>query len=565
MPAAPAAPSGGGGPAKTMFGYAAPVRPGAPPQRPQGQPAAPPQPGYPPQGAPPQPGYPPQGQPGYPPQGGPQPGYPPQGQPPQPGYPPQGQPPQPGYPPQGQPPQPGYPPQGGPQPGYPPQGQPPQPGYPAQGQPPQPGYPPQGGPQPGYPPQGQPPQPGYPPQGGPQPGYPPQGQPPQPGYPPQGQPPQPGYPPQGGPQPGYPPQGQANAFAPPQQDLPGPLDNWARRMPQSKPGTLFGVDLGRLRDASLQRKALVFLGIALLVSIVVPVSFSPFVLSFQHGNAFRGLVWPAIAGGAYLLVAAAPPHMRAKVPPVVLHWLPFGVAFAGIQIAEVAPGNALYGIGLAILVFGLLARLVNPNDQTARIVIAIGAGCLVVPWIDTLDYAFKFQGGFFFIVYSLLTFLVLFLGSLCLLYVVPPQKLPPALQAIDSLAPIVTAILLLWLPFSIVWLTIGGIVHAPKAAVTDLLEAARQLLVLLAYFGIFLFTAPAAYEALMEMINKKPGQPPQGGGYPPQGGGYPPQGGGYPPQGGGYPPQGGGYPPQGGGYPPQGGGAPPQGGGWPQQ
>jgi len=35
------------------------------------------------------------------------------------------------------------------------------------------------------------------------------------------------------------------------------------------------------------------------------------------------LIWPIISGGAYLLVAAAPADMRAKVPPMVLHWIPF--------------------------------------------------------------------------------------------------------------------------------------------------------------------------------------------------------------------------------------------------
>ena len=109
-------------------------------------------------------------------------------------------------------------------------------------------------------------------------------------------------------------------------------------------------------------------------------------------------------------------------------------------------------------------------------------------------------------------------------------------------------VLALRLPFYF-WLGLRGFVGA--------------LLWLVAYFGVLMLTAPAAYDSVMSMIKKKPGdgppaQPPQGGGYPPPGGGYPPPGG-MPPQGGGYPPQGGGgYPPPqgGGGYPPQ------QGGGW---
>src|SRR5207247_15687 len=117
--------------------------------------------------------------------------------------------------------------------------------------------------------------------------------------------------------------------------------------------------LSRLRDPSLQRKALLFLGIAIAVSIAVPLQLSPFKLYLQL-DTFRGLIWPAIAAGAYLLVAAAPPHIRNQVPPVVLQWLPFGVSFAGVQIMGLggfpgfAENNALYSIGMATLIFGLL-------------------------------------------------------------------------------------------------------------------------------------------------------------------------------------------------------------------
>jgi hypothetical protein len=151
----------------------------------------------------------------------------------------------------------------------------------------------------------------------------------------------------------------------------------------------------------------------------------------------------------------------------------------------------------------------------------------------------------------------------CALFVVPAQKLPPALRTIDAFAPAITAVLLLWLPVQIALIGIAGILQAPSQILTIILILARVLLMLLAYFGVLMLTAPAAYDAIMDNFKKRngpPGQLPPGGGYPPPGsGGYPPPGSG------GYPPQGGGYPPQGGGYPPQGGGYPPQGGGWPQQ
>ncbi len=488
----------------------------------------------------------------YQPQAAPQPAY---GQPqPQGGYPPAG--PQ-GY---GAPPQQGgFPPQG--QPGFPPPqqsfGQPPQPQGFGQPQPQQPyGAPPQQA-------YGQPPQQqGYPPPGQPQ-GYPPPGQPQ--GY---GQPQQ-GF---GGPQPGYP---QApNPFAPPSQDLPGPLDNMARGIPQSAPGTIFGFPVSRLRDPGLQRKVLFIAGIALIASIIVPYSLSPTRFSWSEGQpTFDYVVWPIIAGAAYLLLTVAPPNLRQNIPPIVLHWLPFAVAFIGVFVAKaLGYPSALLTLGYAVLVFGLLARIAQPQDQIARIIIAVGALMLVPDYIDILRFVFHFGGGVISSIAGLITFITLTLGILCVLFVVPPQKLPPALQSIDAFAPLIAAVLLVYLPLIHVLGFADAVIHE-KAVVGPILDLAHGLLPVVAYFGVLLMTSPAAYEEATALITgRRPpggGHPPQGGGYPPPGGGYPPQGGGYPPQGGGYPPQGGGgYPPQGGGgYPPQGGGGyPPQGGGgWPQQ
>ncbi|MBA3456151.1 MAG: hypothetical protein H0T42_23835 [Deltaproteobacteria bacterium] len=538
-------------PAKTMFGYAAPIIP---------QPGQAPQPGQP--GQPPQPGRP--GQPG--PAGqAPRPGAPQQGfaPPPQQGFapPPQqggfGQPQQPA--PYGQPQQPAY--------GQPPQGAQPSP----YGQPQQPAYG-QPGAQPS--PYGQPQQPAYgqPPQGA-QPA--PYGQPQQGGF---GQQPQPGYPPaQGGyGQPQQAPSGYPQAqpgFGQPGADVPGPLDNIARGIPGSAPGTVFGFPVARLRDPGLQRKALFILGIALLVSLVVPVMLSPLTFIFGAPDKLRPIIFPIIAGASYLLVAAAPPHIREKVPPAVLQWLPFGIAFVGIQLTGIGVGALaifgfggvggtyyLYTIGMAILIFGLLARLANPTDQTARIIIVVGAGCLVIPMLEQLSPAFSFSGGIFGILHNLLFLIVLMIGVFCIAFFFPPQKLPPSLQAIDALAPLFVAILVLWLPLQTILISFS-LGKAMLGFTGAILLTVRALLWLVAYFGVLMLTAPAAYDAIMGMVNKKPGAggpPQQGGGYPPQGGGgYPPQGGGYPPQGGGgYPPQGGGgYPPQGGGgYPPQGGG-----------
>jgi hypothetical protein len=98
----------------------------------------------------------------------------------------------------------------------------------------------------------------------------------------------------------------------------------ARKLPQSAPGTIFGFPVSKLRDPSLQRKVLFLAGVALIASIVVPIMTNPkLVFSFsEHVPKWDFLIWPIIAGGAYLLVAAAPPDIRKQVPPAVLQWIP---------------------------------------------------------------------------------------------------------------------------------------------------------------------------------------------------------------------------------------------------
>ena len=519
------------------------------------------------------------------------------------------------------------------QPGQPPAqqpaglGQPPQPGMGGQppaglGQPPQAGAPPQ----PGY---GQPAaqQPGFGQPAAPAQGAPPYGQPPQPGY---GQPQQPGQaqpgygagaPPQ---QPGY---GQPQQPVYPQQAGYGaghdPLAGLASRLPQSQPGTLFGIPLATLRDPAVQRKALMFAAVALLVGIFIPLMSlgGHTVFAFSKGiPKFRGLVWPILVAAAYLLVAVAPPNLKQSIPPVVLKWLPFGMALLSIGIigwgyAAVASAMSMgmvempgsYTVlmwGYPVLAFGLLARLSNPNDSIARWIIGAGALMCLPGWISFMtDTAFHFSGiGFLMVVHNLLFFLVLTIAVACLAFIPTPQQVPQ-LASVDAFAPLVTATLLLWIPVEIVLLLLSLLTH-DKAGATGLYISLHMAISAFAYFGVLMLTAPEAYDEAKRMFAQGAGQPGYGG-YPPPGGppgGYgqpPPGGGGYgqpqqppggygqpqqPQQPGGYgqPPQqppGGGYgqpqqPPGGGygqpqqppggappGYPPQGGGG--GGGGWP--
>jgi hypothetical protein len=225
--------------------------------------------------------------------------------------------------------------------------------------------------------------------------------------------------------------------------------------------------------------------------------------------------------------------------------------------------GGIHFLAYALLVFGLLARIAQPQDQIARIVIAVGGGLMLPGFIDLFDFAFKFSGGAagaLMGLYFTLWLVVSALGIFCIVFVVPPQKLPPALQSVDAFGPLIAAILILWLPAQVVLMMLAEI--AAHEGISAILIGARMLLFIVAFFGVLMMAAPAAYEEAIALITgRRSGPPPGAGGYPPQGGGGWQQGGGYPPQGGGYPPQGGGYPPQGGGYPPQGGGYPPQGGG----
>jgi hypothetical protein len=208
----------------------------------------------------------------------------------------------------------------------------------------------------------------------------------------------------------------------------------------------------------------------------------------------------------------------------------------------------------------------------ARIIIGVGAFFCLFMFIEYMDDAFHFSGqGPFGVIHQLLFFIVALLCVVSAIFVPTPQMVP-GLASVDAFAPLVTAILLLWIPVEIILLLLDGLTH-DKLGASALFFSVHAAINAFAYFGVLMLTSPEAYDAAKQMFTSRGGYP--GGGPPPGGGGYggPPPGGGYggPPPGGGYggPPQGGGGyggPPPGGGYPPQGGGYPPQGGGgWPQQ
>src|SRR5262249_37704950 len=85
----------------------------------------------------------------------------------------------------------------------------------------------------------------------------------------------------------------------------------------------------------------------------------------------------------------------------------------------------------------------------------------------------------------------------CVLFIVPPAKVPPALRAIDSFAPMICAVLLAW-PF------VAGLLVSLETIIAGdpiggLLVLARLWLFTFAFLGVFLMAAPSVYDSLFEI------------------------------------------------------------------
>jgi hypothetical protein len=370
-----------------------------------------------------------------------------------------------------------------------------QPGYPQQPQ----GY---GAPQqqpPGYgAPQQQPP--GYPqqPQGyGQQPqGY---GAPQQPqGYPQQpqgyGQQPQ-GY---GAPQQPAPPQQQY------QQPAPAPggggaMQQWAGGLPQSKPGTLFGIPFSIMKDQAFLNKLLGMSAIALVVTRFVPISFSPFVFAFS-GQAFGMLIMPIIVAAVYAAVALAPKDIQQKIPPVVLQWGPFVAAYVatGLTGFMAVIGGSGMGYLYPLLVFGLIVRLQDPDDLIARIFIALGALSALGLSLGHISLYFHFGGvGILGILFNIISLLVLLCAAASIVYAI--DKWVPQVRKFEAFAPIVTALLVVWPAIAVV---LAGLAILFSAPVTAILIMVHGLVMVIAIYGVLILTAPAAFDVLKGWLQK---------------------------------------------------------------
>ncbi len=286
-----------------------------------------------------------------------------------------------------------------------------------------------------------------------------------------------------------------------------PLSNFAgdvmSKLPSSAAGTIFGIPLNKLRDQMLENKLLKVSGIALLVSIFIPFSTSPTMMSWDLPK-FVPLVWPIIAAVVYLFLAFAPASMRANVPAAVLRWVPFLVALIGIGscFAHVGPAGfakimgfgemeatiGFYAWGMIFLTFGLITRLVDPTDQLARIIIAIGAA-MIIPLFLKMLFGEAWEGGAKNVIFNIPWLLVMAVASASIVFAFKPSQFPK-LRGVDKFAPLVAAIVIAWMPIH----ALTSLIQFGAPFVTTLLLFFHSIIFLVAYLGVLMFLAPEAYD-----------------------------------------------------------------------
>jgi hypothetical protein len=286
-------------------------------------------------------------------------------------------------------------------------------------------------------------------------------------------------------------------------------------MPQSAPGTLFGIPFSLMKDQAFLNKVLGVSAIALAASRFIPVgSFGGSMAWTWTGDVFGGFIFPLIAAAVYAAVALAPKHIQEKIPPVVLQWGPFAAAYIGTGITHATSIGAMTaaailgggsGVGALgwlypLLVFGLLVRLQDEDDMVARVFIAIGAlGALVVT-LSMLGYVFHFSGlPILMILHNILMLLVSLVAAVSIVFAIP-VKWVPALEQFQGFAPMATAILIVWMPISVA-LVVLALVFA-GAGIMNILLLPHALILQVGFVGVLLLTAPAAFGVIKNMLQK---------------------------------------------------------------
>jgi hypothetical protein len=166
-----------------------------------------------------------------------------------------------------------------------------------------------------------------------------------------------------------------------------------------------------------------------------------------------------------------------------------------------------------ILVFGLVWRLQNPDDDVARVMIAVGAfGALIGGLINVGDlFEFRHMPALF-IIHNIFFFVLILAMVASIVYAIPWQWWPQV-RSLDPFLPLLTAALIVWAPVAalLIGLSADGVAN-------KLFFLIHAFSVQIGFYLVLMCTAPEAMDALRRLLARRP--PPQWQGPPP--GNYPP-------------------------------------------
>ncbi|MBK9072717.1 MAG: hypothetical protein IPL79_17205 [Myxococcales bacterium] len=286
-------------------------------------------------------------------------------------------------------------------------------------------------------------------------------------------------------------------------DTPGPLDDWARKLPSSQRGTLFGHSLDLFANLEMRNLLLMIFGVMLCSCLVLPMStLGENVWAFSKGvPKFSMLVFPVLAGAFYIAVA------RNLVSHALVGAALSVVAIVGVfSMGGESSGNPLgsntYYFGLAALLFGLMARLQFPEAMAPRAIIALGAIFWLVFMIDAVEFIFTFEHmPAFLVIHNLLFFAVLLAGIASGALAVPADKLPPALRSLEAFAPLLTAIVIAWVVIQPILFMLG--LMGATTFSHGLVIGLRLIVVAVGYFGVWTLAAPGTFKIVTELLGGK--------------------------------------------------------------
>ncbi len=334
---------------------------------------------------------------------------------------------------------------------------------------------------------------------------------------------------QGQPMQGQPP-GTVQKAAYPAAQMVGPgASNWA---PQAAdlPGTAVAESLlskvtQLMSDRVALKKLVLIAGIAtLIVTVAIPLARmgGTTMWAFSEGTPkFRALIWPLLAGGAFLFTGLAPPNLKQSLPG----WVWFGVplSVAGLSMAIVGWGGTwmlaetdgiavMLRFGFPILIAGLLLFRTRGGSNMSRALIGVGGGFTLIYTINFMvESMFKFSGNkALLIIHNLLFGVVLIIASIAAAISLSRQV--PQLRVVERFVAPITALLIVAIPAQIVLMFLVFIIHL-SMGVTAVFILLHQLVYAVAFAAVFVLLFDLGSKdlgTLMSGIGGGPAQQPYG-------------------------------------------------------